>query len=340
MTAAVGRGLLNERFLSGRSKAKMKFIYLDWNVIQYVKHGIKNDRFDGPGFLELMKKIGKKYKFPFSDGHLRDLARSVRPENKEEVQKDLDFLEKISQGYAVSNSTDGHLLMHVPPGVARDHLEFILQEKDFDLEEIKISIAPRQIDIGALKKSDFGHSAIISQGGILNEKSVASMLSDMVKCKDDPELYKKLRKNIQALKENFRERDTVISKESSYFKSLEPFLDWVIDENPSQVRDKFSEALVAFSAISHEVFEEQSIEKKIQISYMLLDFNPLFSEKINKKNTHSNIQRDMNNLLFAKDAQYFVTEDSGTYEKAKEVTSALGLNVKVVRMNELIHRFS
>lgn len=318
----------------------MKFIYLDWNVIQYVKHGIKNEKFNGPDFLKLMKKIGKRYKFPFSDGHLRDLARSVRPENKEEVQKDLDFLEEISQGYAVSNSTNGDPLMQVPRGVARDHLEFILQEKKFDPEDIKISITPQHIDTDTLKKSDFGYSAIISEGGTLNEKSISLMLADMAKCKDDPDLYKKLRKNIQALKENFRERDTVISKESAYFKSFEPFLDWVIAEDLSEVRDKFSAALTAFSAISHEVFAEQPIEKKIQISYILLDFNPLFSEKINKKNTHSNIQRDMNNLLFAKDAQYFVTEDGGTYEKAKEVASALGLNVRVVRMNELVHRFS
>jgi hypothetical protein len=318
----------------------MKFIYLDWNVIQYIKHGIKNEKFNGPDFLELMKKIGKRYKFPFSDGHLKDLARSVCPENKEEVQKDLTFLEQISQGYAVSNSTNGDPLMQVPPGVARDHLEFILQEKNFDPEDTKISIKQQHINTGALKESDFGYSAIISENGLLNEKSVASMLVDIEKCKDDPALYKKLRKNIQTLKENFRERDTVISKESAYFKSFEPFLDWVIAEDLSEVRDRFPEALAAFSAISHEVFAEQPIEKKIQISYILLDFNPLFSEKINKKNTHSNIQRDMNNLLFAKDAQYFVTEDSATYEKAKEVTSALLLNVRVVRMNELIHRFS
>jgi len=318
----------------------MKFIYLDWNVIQYIKHQTKNERFDGPEFLKLMKRVGKRYKFPFSDGHLRDLAKSVRPENKEEVQKDIDFLEKMSQGYAVSNSGSGSPLIHVPTGVAKDLLESILKEKAFNLEEIKISITPQHIKTDAIKSTDFGHSAIMTEDGMLNEKSVLSMLADLQKCKDDPDLYKQLRKNILELKKNFAIRDTVISKDSDYFKRFEPFLDWVITTDPLAVRSEFSAALNAFSSISHENFAEQPLEKKIHISYTLLDFNPVFSEKINKKNNQSNIQRDMNNLLFAKDAQYFVTEDNATYEKTKEVASVLGLNVKIVKMNELIHKFS
>ena len=68
---------------------------------------------------------------------------------------------------------------------------------------------------------------------------------------------------------------------------------------------------------------------------MLLDFSPLFRDKINNKNRPSNMHRDLKNFFFASDAKYYVTEDDATYKKSKFVAGLLGLPVRVVKMDEL-----
>lgn len=81
-------------------------------------------------------------------------------------------------------------------------------------------------------------------------------------------------------------------------------------------------------------------EQLINLSYGLLDINPLFQEKLKgKKNTLDNIRRDGINCMLASRAAYFVSEDSFTREKAKFIYKAFGINTKVVSKSEFLSIF-
>ena len=65
-----------------------KYIYLDWNVIQYMKHDTIINEINGTEFKILVKKLSKKYVFPWSEGHLQDLLISFKPSNLRYVEED------------------------------------------------------------------------------------------------------------------------------------------------------------------------------------------------------------------------------------------------------------
>jgi len=55
-----------------------KYIYLDWNVFQHMKHEhIDEIKFiNGVEFKKLIENLSLKYIFPYSEAHLRDLSIS------------------------------------------------------------------------------------------------------------------------------------------------------------------------------------------------------------------------------------------------------------------------
>ncbi len=79
----------------------MEYIYLDWNVIQYMKHSTAQNSINGPTFAALVRKLSNKYRFPFSEGHLKDLAVSFKLENRSFIENDLKYLIDLSGGYAL-----------------------------------------------------------------------------------------------------------------------------------------------------------------------------------------------------------------------------------------------
>jgi len=73
------------------------YIYLDWNVIKYIKTSDKDNKFESS-----LEWLEARYKFPFSFAHLCDLQRS----EESYVNDDLVFLNKISNGYMIDIDDD------------------------------------------------------------------------------------------------------------------------------------------------------------------------------------------------------------------------------------------
>jgi hypothetical protein len=87
-------------------------------------------------------------------------------------------------------------------------------------------------------------------------------------------------------------------------------------------------------------YKTSLLKEKIEVVIMLLDFNPLFSEKLKKtKSKLLNMTRDYKRICMASDAEYFITEDNSIYKKGKFIYEALNIKTKIDKMSDFYRRF-
>lgn len=314
------------------SKLK-KYIYLDWNVIQYMKHEqIVEGKFDAIKFKSFIQSLKGKYVFPASEGHLKDLAATFKKANWSYIEEDLSYLNEISEGFMLGVLQD-ETLMPVKADI-NDEFNKIVNERETE-PEFSVQGGSYQVDMDKLSQESLFRPYLEKSNGTLDAAVMHSFLQMMWDSIDDPDIYKLLRKEVELLHKTVPNQDTIINKESPYFKMIEPFFDIGKINNLDELKDKYGEIQSSFLAIDGRSIESLTKGQKIQNAYALLDFSPLFRDKVNKKNRPSNMRRDLKNLFFASDAKYYVTEDDATYKKSKFVARTLGLPVRVVKMDEL-----
>ena len=317
-----------------------KYIYLDWNVIQYMKHEDIDKK--GKEFKELVKKLSNKYIFPYAEGHLRDLAVS---NNEVYIQEDLAFLKDISNNYCLGlddnekiiclqDYTDVKQFFSVIKEVVKEE-ENTTIELNFQTTN-NYNIAVEQIDEKNLFKP-----LIEKNNGVLDNKVFADFIMMLSLNMNNPDYYKKFREEVYNIKKNFENTpNSILNQESNYFMKLLPFLNFIVENNLENVKNNFNKTVISFLSIDNRVIENLTIGAKIDLVYSLLDFNQNFRDEINKKKKPSNILRDMKHLYFATQAKYYITEDTMTYKKSKFVCDFLHLKVKILKMDEFINKFS
>lgn len=308
------------------------YIYLDWNVIQYMKHGRISDGFDAVKFKEFIGELSKTYSFPASEGHLLDLASTFKAENIKYVKEDIEFLKEISGGFMLGINPDESLIP-VKADISREFEKVKLDKNSY--LEIAVTGESYQIDMNKLSRDSLLRPHLEENDGILGPSVMESLLRKIRDSIDTPEIYKRFRTEVSNLKSSFSKNDTVLSNKSQYFKNIEALPDCFKINDYDSLLENFPKILESFLAIDGRYIEQLTKCQKIDISYLLLDFHPLFRDKINKKNKPENIHRDSKHLFFASDAKYYVTEDDSSFKKAKFITKALGLRVRVMKMNEL-----
>ncbi|WP_043008017.1 hypothetical protein [Comamonas testosteroni] len=310
-----------------------KYIYLDWNVIQYIKHEkVVDGSFNAVEFKSFLQHLKSRYVFPASEGHLKDLSATFKKENLPYIEEDLSFLNEISGGFMLGMRPDESLI----PVEADIKAEFekVLNESEVDLE-FSIKGGSYQVDMDKLSRKSLFRPFLEQNNGVLDATVMYDFLQMMWDSMDDPDVYKTLRNEVESLHKTFPSQDTLINKESSYFKRIEAFFDIGKINSIDDLEEKFERIQSSFLAIDGRRLESMTKGQKIENAYALLDFSPLFRDKINKKNRPSNMYRDLKNFFFASDAKYYVTEDDATYKKSKFVARLLGLPVRVVKMDEL-----
>lgn len=322
----------------------MQYIYLDWNVIQYMKNSVEDCKrsIDGKQFEKLIEKLSyKKYAFPASEGHLRDLKVSYSPDNIY-YKEDLEYLNKISNGYVLALTEDEKLELIQNQVDLTIFFQELIDEIDPKVDftysgETRIEIAMDQLSDDSLLKP-----FIAENNGVLDSSVMAAFLSHKYENIDNPDYYKRWRHEVSRIKKMFSStKNSVIDQQSSYFKSLIPFLDFLLEDDIQKIEDNFKETILSFLNIDGKRnFDTMTLGEKIELAYSLLDYNPNFRDKINKKNKPTNMFRDIKNLFFASEAKYYITEDNMTYKKAKFVCKVLELPVKVLKMDEFMNRFN
>jgi len=289
-------------------------------------------KFDAIKFKSFIQSLKGKYVLPASEGHLKDLAATFKKENWSYIEEDLSFLNEISEGFMLG-VLPNETLMPVKADV-NDEFNKILNELEIELE-FSVQGDSYQVDMDKLSQESLFRTFLEKSNGVLDATVMDSFLKMMCDSMDDSDIYKSLRKEVELLHKTVPNQDTIINKESPYFKRVKAFFDIAKINDIEELKEKYVKIQSSFLAIDGRRLENLTKGQKIQNAYSLLDFSPLFRDKVNKKNRPSNMHRDLKNLFFASDAKYYVTEDDATYKKSKFVARSLGLPVRVLKMDEL-----
>lgn len=325
---------------------RKEYIYFDWNVVKYAKQPRLGKSDDA--LLPIITRLAKRYDIPYSEAHLRDLASGHSEENKHYSDQDLKFLATLTGSKAIvfvrEEETGAEWLAIQSRNIEAD-FSAILQTVSFE-EAAKVDFAVDitegiSIELSLLEKDDIFLAALKDNEGKLDASVMRSILTMLWENKNDPEFYKRLRRQAQRVVENIEARPTALINDfPRVYAEVLPFFKYLSMEERDDIQKVFPSALSAFAKFSGRDFQKLALGARLELAYDLLDFQPLFAEKISKKNRPSNQLRDMKHLYSASEAKFFVTEDRSSLEKSRFVCQALGMKVKVLDVSEFIARFS
>lgn len=307
----------------------MKYIYLDSNVIQYIKNETVTDKFNGPLFGDFVKNISDKYLFPMSEGHLKDLLIS----DPKHHDSDITFMKDLSHEYMCSVGQNESII----PVKANLKFEFenIKSEKvipNIDINNGHSLLFPSYpVNMSQVPSDNLFRPYLEQNKGIMSYDVLKQLSEELWDKNNNPEYYKRFRNETYSMLQN--DRIHIPSQQL-------PLVHFMIEHKEDVLQKRCIDAMVAFSKkLSNKDFNQLPVGEKIQQTYILLDIHPMFRDKMKRKNRPSNIWRDCKNLFFAKDATYYVTEDASTFKKSVFVSKCLKLKLKIVGMNDLMNKF-
>ena len=327
---------MEEKKIKCESVEERKYIVFDWNVIQYIKNPRTENDCDRQ-LSELLPILKKKYYFPFCEVHLRDLKTSYVQGHFDMVNNDLEFLEILSQGVGIIKRNEEKCLANCS---LRTYFDFILNEEIPDIKLTPKINSISKIDVDKLDLNSPLKPLLDKTDGILSPCFFYLWLEEKFKTffteKDD---YKDLRNYIQKIKNDLCSIYTNEQYGKQLIECVTPFFNALEITDIVELDSVWKNTVNSWLKLN---FPQTSpnLELTMLISYALLDFHPLFQEKIKNKNKLDNLVRDAKMVYYASSSEYFVTEDSSCYKKAKFIFSVYDIKTKVVKIEELTSRFS
>lgn len=323
-----------------------EYIYLDWNVVKYAKQPRVGKTDDD--LLPIINRLSKRYHIPYSEAHLRDLASGHSEENKHYSEQDLNFLAKLTELKAIvfvrDENTGAESLGIQSRNIEADFLAILQTIGSEEGAAVNFAMDSKErvsIELSLLDKDDIFLAALKDNEGKFDASVMRRILATLWENDNDPETYKRFRRQAQKIVENIEARPTALIKDfPELYAEILPFFKYLSLEKLDGLQKSFLPALSAFTKFSGRNFDELTLGAKLELAYRLLDYQPLFAEKVSKKNRPSNQLRDMKHLYSASEGKFFVTEDRSSLEKSRFITQALGMKVKVLDVSEFIARFS
>lgn len=320
-----------------------KYIYLDWNTIKYLKNPRQNNIENDILFKEIVHKLNKKYVFPYCEAHLKDLTNGYNDDTKKYVEDDLIFLNKLTCEKVIGIDKKGEF--RIAQYDSRNLFKEIISEKNKEINTNNISDpnGTFKVDMSKMDKDNPLYEYLLKNNGMYSPELMESYYKEVYeKIFTETEPYKGFRNYIPNVGEAIENNETLIKnkKQEKIYENMKPFIDAVNNNDIKSLEENFTEIFSKFMSATRDDADQMDIGEKITLSYSLLDFHPYFKEKITKKNKLSNMVRDSKHLYFAHKANYFVTEDESTKEKAKFIYRVFDINTSVVGINEFISKFS
>ncbi len=323
-----------------------KYIYLDWNVVK----NMINPRNDKKELDEEMKRIiyslRKKYKFPYSHGHIKDRANHYDEKYREEVKADFAFFESITNSFCLARCDELNRFVMIKKPIMDFFDEEIKKEKTrrgFNSQYFLNPEATFRVDMSKINKDHPLYEMLERSNGIYNPFSMSEFLEELYnEIFVNADKYRKFRAYMEQFeinKEDAREQQNSL-KDRDYLDFLllhmEPFLESVSYDVP-ELQKKWKFIAENWFSMNHK---EVCLELLLTNGYELLDLHPKFHDKLKKnKNTLDNIVRDGNHAYYASEACYFVSEDGHTREKTQFLYDVYGIKTKVVSEEEFINHF-
>lgn len=320
----------------------MSYIYLDWNVVKYMKNPRKDihqkeDEYFAAKIFDLSKK--GKYLFPYSEAHIKDRANKYKPENYSDISKDLLFFEFLNHSQCLGTIDEMDKLAIAKRSILEFFKEYIQEYKrcpsDKELLENSFSI---DTDINKIDASNPLYDLLKPKNGYCSQRDMMEFLLNMYQTIfNDTNQYKNLRDYVpnvdmesNGLSQSRQER--VYAEE--LYEHLNPFMK-SREYDINTLKKQWKSICESWFSLNSTLPLKKS-QLLIQ-GYTLLDLHPLFGEKLKRnKNTLDNIIRDGNHVYYASEADFFVSEDETTRRKTSFMYEAFGIKTKVVSEKEFL----
>lgn len=327
-----GKLIINEELL------RSKYVYLDWNVFKYMKEpregNLDND------FRNLVFKLKRKYKFPFSYAHIKDRANRYSEEHYAKVKEDFEFVETVTDSICVGVHENEPVLCKESMQKCFD--DYIEEKKIDTIENLASFPFSYKIDMEKLDKEHPMYEFLKENNGKLSSEGMDEFLQKMYQCIfTDTNAYKKMRNFVEKLDLKKDLNQPYSWNEVQILNKLlfhmYPFINsFQYDEE--ELKKNWPHIAERWFSLNHTL----PLAKDLLLiqGYTLLDMHPLFREKMKKgKNTLDNIIRDGNHCFYACKGQFFVSEDDYTRRKTSFLYGAYNIKTKVVSEIDFMNYF-
>lgn len=329
------------------------YVYLDSNAFWLMKPD--HPRFDSD-FKATVARIGHRYRFPFSEAHFRDIAAGDKPGNEPFIEKDLAFLETVSNGRAVVleqvekrpsdelspvgspiPGSEGPWITHyVVDNVAKLYRNSPKAKSAGRFVSNAEGSHPVAMDIipddNPMKKH------LLENDGIMSSTVFDSFIQEFRERFNEPKYYKNFRKYVTIAASRIGMKDNIMGQ--SVAEKLESFQVFVTANSVKEISNSVLEAARVIAWLKGESFDNLTWPEKLLRSYSLLDYNQYVSDSISNKNRPSNMMIDANHIIYAACAKHFVTMDGGFHKKAGIIFSALNVSTRVSDLSSFKSIFS
>ncbi|MCU6356568.1 hypothetical protein [Morganella morganii] len=302
-----------------------KIVYLDWNIFQDL---IQNRRGEGlKENLDAAKRRG--YRVVYSFAHMRDLSRCG---NKVYIEKDLSEVSKLTDNWCVGLKLDEdtiECMQYTPKTIIEEIYKQQIQSLNTTVSS-PYSFPAYSVDVSKISTNNILTPYLKKSNGVMSEK----LLDDIVK-----QLYKTIFTD-HKIQKQFRDSLAEVVKIGN--PSFACFLDLPIYKylfsSKESIIENLNDIVNSFLSLSHKTLDNIPFGEKITTTYNILDFFPVFSERLQKKNNTNNIATDAEHLLMASDSKYFVCGDNKMFEKAKIVYQAYNIKTKIYKRESFIQQ--
>lgn len=302
---------------------RIKAIYLDWNVFQDIIQSRKSPRLGEN--LSAARKRG--YSIPYSHAHISDLLRCS---NADYIKSDLEQLEIITEKLCIGphKNGSGFCIDEIPPSLVYEAMA--ADQKNIpELENFRFDFQPYEVDTANLSKGNVMIPFLDRFEGIMSPELLESFVAHLQENGlTDHKLQRDFRNSLievvrlnQPAAENIKEW---------------PFYFYLLS-TPEEIGHNFISIFQSFLEIDGRSIDTISEEDKFTNAYGILDFFPVFKEKIERKNNLNNMLTDALHVYVASKCSYYICGDKKSVAKAKIIYRAFGVKTRIYYVEDFIN---
>lgn len=301
-----------------------KTIYLDSSVFQDIIQNRKSERLIDN--LESAKLKG--FKLPYSHAHIEDLLRCKRLDY---INKDLLAIDKISACVLILKD-DRKPNFYVTKASSIAVYEANKNENSIPIDGVKLKLEfqPYKVEVNLLNSNNLIIPYLKKFNSYMCPELLENLLNNFSeKVLSGHSLYRDFRNSFAEIVEigkpvNQKVYDNLLYK--NLFASKE------------EIEENFLEILESFLGLTGKKLSYIEESEKYTTAYGILDFFPIFKEKIEKKNNINNLLTDALHVFIASKCSMFISGDRKSIEKAKLLYRTFKVKTKVYYIDDFIQR--
>jgi len=302
-----------------------KSIYLDWNIFQDLIQGRKDERLND----NLDAARNRRFITPYSYAHMSDLARCGSPKY---VARDLHYVELITGSKYIDMAADYSdvRVESVPPQVVLDEVRR-KNESLPELEDACKSVFSRyKVAVEQIPQGNLLLSYLDRFDGYMCQELIECLMKDLeVRGLDDYKLQRDFR---NAFVEVVR-----IGNPAAVELLETPLFKYML-ASKEEIEENFIEIFEFFLSVTGKSIETICEQEKFTTGYGVLDFFPVFKEKIDKRNNMRNMLTDALHVFIASKCSILVCGDDSLLDKAKLLYGVFKVPTKVYHVKTFIER--